>query len=95
MRPSEPLAAHREAIRANVAAHRGANPRVFGSVARGEDTEQSDLDILIDPSDPMSLFGIGGIQYRLSELLGAEVDVILADGLPKKFGRVLEEAVPV
>ncbi len=96
MKPSERLNAHREAIRAIVAAHRASNPRVFGSVARGEDTEESDIDILIDPTPKTSLFDIGGIQYGISELLGVSVDVVTSNALPDKFrNRVLEEAVPI
>ena len=96
MRPSERLNTHREAVRAIVAAHRASNPRVFGSVARGEDTEESDLDILVDSADRMSLFDLGGIQFGISQLLGVEVDVVTANALPDKFrSRVLEEAVPI
>jgi predicted nucleotidyltransferase len=96
MKPSERLNTHREAVRAIVAAHRAANPRVFGSVARGEDTEQSDVDILVDPNPRMSLFDIGGIQYGLSELLRVDVDVVTPDALPEKFrNHVLGEAVPI
>ena len=54
MKPSERLNAHREAIRARVAARRASNPRVFGSVARGEDTDDSDIDILIDLAGKMT-----------------------------------------
>jgi hypothetical protein len=96
MRPSEKLNAHREAIRAIVAAHRGANPRVFGSVARGEDTEESDLDILVDPVGPMSLFDLGAILNELTTLLDVEVDVLTPNALPKKFrASVLAEAAPI
>jgi predicted nucleotidyltransferase len=96
MRPSEKLNAHREAIRAIVAAHRGANPRVFGSVARGEDTEESDIDILVDSEGRMTLFDIGGIQFGLSQLLGVRVDVLTENGLPEKLRRrVLAEALPI
>ncbi len=49
MRPSEALHAHRAAIRDVVALHHACNARVFGSVLHGQDTEASDLDILIDP----------------------------------------------
>jgi predicted nucleotidyltransferase len=96
MKPSERLNAHREAIRAIVAANRASNPRVFGSVARGEDTEESDIDILVDPTPQTSLFDIGGIQYGLSELLGVNVDVATPNALPEKFrNRVIGEAVPI
>ena len=96
MRPSERLNANREAIRAIVAAHRAANPRVFGSVARGEDTEESDIDILVDPVGPISLFDLGGIQFQISELLGVKIDVVLTDELPDRYrNKVLAEARPI
>lgn len=96
MRPSERLNAHREAIRAIVQSHRASNPRVFGSVARGEDTEESDLDLLIDPVSGMSLFDLGGIQFGVSQLLGVRVDVVTANALPETLKRrVLAEAVPI
>jgi predicted nucleotidyltransferase len=53
MRPSELLNQHRDAIRQVVAAHRAANPRVFGSVIHSEDTELSDLDLSVDPQPKM------------------------------------------
>lgn len=49
------VAAHRDEIRAIVEANRATNPRVFGSVARGEDTPHSDLDLLVDPRPGMTL----------------------------------------
>lgn len=96
MKPSDRLNAHRDAIRAIVTAHRAANPRVFGSVARGEDTEDSDIDILVDPDGRMTLFDLGAILNELTELLGVEVDVVTPNGLPDKFrARVLAEAAPI
>ena len=79
-----------------VAAHRASNPRVFGSVAHGDDTEESDLDILIDPTPETSLFDIGAIRHELLQLLGVPVDVLTPKALPEKFrAAVLAEAVPV
>ena len=96
MKPSELLNAHREAVRAIVESHRASNPRVFGSVARGEDTEESDLDILIDPTGGPSLFDIGAIYNELTDLLGVEVDVLTPNALPDKFRQsVLAEAAPI
>ena len=96
MRPSERVNVHREAIRAIVAANRGANPRVFGSVARGEDTDESDIDILVDPAGKMSLFDLGAIYNELSRLFGVEVDVLTPNALPEKFREsVLAEATPI
>jgi predicted nucleotidyltransferase len=70
--PSLALASHREGIRRVVAAHRACNPRVFGSVAHGDDTEDSDLDILIDPTPETTLMDVAAIQVELQRLLGAE-----------------------
>lgn len=96
MRPSEALERHREDIRRIVAANRACNPRVFGSVLRGEDDEGSDLDILVDTLETTSLFDIGAIQDYLEELLGVRIDVLTPMGLPERFrARVLAEAQPV
>ena len=63
MKPSLALQANRAAIRRIVAAHRATNPRVFGSVLYGADTEGSDLDLLVDPLEGSTLFDLGGIVY--------------------------------
>lgn len=96
MKPSEALRTNREAIRQVVAAHRASNPRVFGSVVHGDDTEGSDLDILIDPTPETTLFDIGAIRHDLLQLLGMPVDVLTPKALPEKFrAAVLAEAEPV
>ena len=96
MRPSEALAAHRSRIRDIALSHRVRNVRVFGSALRGEDGPESDLDLLVDPTDQTTLMDIGAIRYELKDLLGVEVDVLTPDGLPPKIrGQVLSEAVPV
>jgi uncharacterized protein len=96
MKPSELLNQHRETIRQVVAAHRASNPRVFGSVVHGEDTESSDLDLLIDPGEGMSLFDMGAIIAELNELLGIEVDVVSARAMPEAMRqRVLRDALPI
>lgn len=53
----------------------GLNPRVFGSVVHGNDTNESDLDILVDRAEGMALMDIGKIRYELRVLLGVPVDV--------------------
>ena len=70
MRPSQALQTYREQIRSVVLAHRATNARVFGSVVRGEDTDVSDLDLLIDPTPETSLMDIGAIRLELKTLLG-------------------------
>jgi predicted nucleotidyltransferase len=76
-------------------AHRGAyNVRVFGSVARGEDDERSDVDLLVEMELGRSLLDVGGLYMDLRELLGCEVDVVTQGALHGEFGeRVLTEAV--
>ena len=96
MKPSQALQNHRAEIRRIVLAHRARNARVFGSVLHGEDTEESDLDILIDPTPETTLFDIGAIRHELLQLLGVPVDVLTPKALPDKFrAKVLAEAVPV
>lgn len=96
MRPSEVLERNREAIREATARHNAANPRVFGSVARGEDGPDSDLDILIDALPGMTLFDLGGLQSEMEQLLACEVDIVTSGGLkPRLRDRILAEAVAV
>jgi len=96
MKPSVALANHQNAIRNIVLAHRAGNPRVFGSVASGDDHDGSDIDILVDPAPDMTLLDLGAIRYELRALLGVDVDVLTPKSLPLKFRqRVLSEAVPV
>ena len=93
MRPSQALENHRQAIVQIVESHNARNPRVFGSVVHGRDREDSDLDILIDPTPDTSLFDIGAIRRKLKSLLGIEVDVVTLNALPDSFrDRVLLEA---
>lgn len=96
MRPSEALQFNRAAIRGVVAAHRALNARVFGSVVRGQDTEQSDLDIVVDPTPETTLMDVAAIQVELERLLGVPVDVLTPKSLPAKTrDAILAEAVPV
>ncbi len=96
MKPSEVLPQHRDTIRQLVLEAGMATPRVFGSVVRGEDTEGSDLDILVDPAPRTSLLDLAGLQIELEARTGIKVDVLTPKSLPEKFRRkVLEEAQPV
>lgn len=95
-RPSEVLRENRDLIRTVAMRHRTENPRVFGSASRGEDTETSDLDLLVDPLPGATLLDLGAIQIELEESLGISVDVLTPGDLPKKFrDQVLSEAVPI
>jgi predicted nucleotidyltransferase len=96
MTASAALAVHRESVRAVVSAHRATNPRVFGSVARGEDSDGSDLDLLVDPLPETTLLDIGAIRHELLQLLGVPVDVVTPGDLPESYrAHVVAEAVPV
>lgn len=80
-----------------IAARRGArNLRIFGSVARGTASTESDIDFLVDMDSGRSLFDLGGLLSDLQELLGRPVDVITEAGLRSRIrARVLAEARPL
>ena len=72
------------------------NVRVFGSVARGDADELSDIDFLVDLDEDRNLLDLGGLLMDLRALLNRDVDVVTADGLRARIKeRVLREAVPV
>ena len=77
-------------------AHRVTNPHVFGSVVADADTEASDLDLFVDPTELTTLFDLAAITLELEDQLGCSVNVVTADDLPPEFrARVLAEAEPV
>jgi len=78
-----------------VAARNGAfNVRVFGSVARGEATKASDIDLLVDLEPGRSLLDIAGLLIDLEKLLGQKVDVVTTKGLKQSIKNdVLSEAI--
>jgi len=68
----------------------------MGSVLHGNDTDASDLDLLVDPMPGATLFDLGGLQDELEELLGVRVDVVTPRDLPERLrAQVLAEARPV
>ena len=96
MKPSQALQLNRVAVREIALRHRVRNIRVFGSVLRGEDTEDSDLDILVEPTAETTLMDIGAIRFELRKLLGVNVDVLTPNALPDSIkDQILIEAVPV
>lgn len=96
MKPSELLQRHRAEVRQIAMRHGVQDIKVFGSVLHGADTDESDLDLLVEPSARTSLFDIGGIQFEVSQLLGIRVDVLTTRALPEPFRqRVLAEAMPL
>ncbi len=96
MKPSAALDLKRAAVRDAVSRFHTVNPRVFGSALRGDDSENSDLDLLVDPLPGATLFDLGGLQVELEALLGVSVDLLTPGDLPLKFrAQVLAEARPV
>ena len=78
------------------AKHGARDVRVFGSLARGEADENSDIDLVVALDRGRSLFDLGGLQYDLQELLGCRVDVVTERSLKARVRqRVLQEAVPL
>ena len=93
MKPSAALAKHRLAVIEAVTRSRAANPRVFGSALRGDDSENSDLDLLVDALRGATLFDLGGLQVELEDILGVKVDLLTPGDLPSGFrNAVLAEA---
>jgi predicted nucleotidyltransferase len=96
MKPSEALTAHRNELRQLVSRYGLAHPRVFGSVVNGTDTNESDLDLLVEPGRSTSLLTLAGLKNDAEELLGVPVSVLTPNGLPPKFrNEVLRQAQPL
>jgi len=90
----ELLGGEREEILRIAARHGARKVRVFGSVARGEADETSDIDFLVELEPGRTLFDLGGLLMDLRDLLGREVDVVTERGLKTRIRtRVLQEAV--
>jgi predicted nucleotidyltransferase len=95
-RALERLMEQRDEVLAVAERHRARNVRVFGSVARGDDGPTSDVDLLVDLDDGVTLIGLTALQRELSKLLGMTVDVVPAEMLkPRLRNRVLNQAVPI
>ena len=96
MKPSEALSLHKDAILKVVEQYHARNVRVFGSVLHGKDTDQSDLDILIDPTSETTLMDLGAIRYELKKILGVPVDILTPKALPDNYrNQIIAEAKPI
>lgn len=96
LRPSIPLALYADAIREEAARSHLSNVRVFGSVLRGEDTEDSDIDLLVSLTDSASLFNLGAFALAVEEITGFAVDLLTDDQTDDAhFSRVRDQAVPL
>jgi predicted nucleotidyltransferase len=97
MRPSQILHQNRSKVLETMISYPMlANLRVFGSVARGEDTEDSDIDFMVDALPGTTLFDLGSMQVALERLLDWPVHLLTPNELPKKFrDKSLREAKPL
>lgn len=96
MRPSEALERHRDEVRAIVKRFGADNPRLFGSVARGEDVEGSDIDILVDLPERVSYYQLFRIEDALEDVLGCKVDVYpVRDEASRFFQRISGDLRPI
>lgn len=96
MKPSEALTVHRDELRQLISRYNVASPRVYGSVLTGDDTEESDLDLLVDATETTTLFTLVGLEHEAQQLLGVPVSVLTPKDLPVKFRlEVLQAARPL
>jgi predicted nucleotidyltransferase len=87
---------HREEILRIAARHGATNVRLFGSVARGEDTPESDVDLLVDVTGDTTPWFPGSLVADLEQLLGRRVQVVIRRSLSHLIrDAVLREAVPL
>jgi uncharacterized protein len=96
MKPSLALQGNQELIKQIAARYGASNVRVFGSVARGEDTERSDLDLLVDMEEDRSIWDLAELQGDVREALRCDVQIVLSDSLHRLLrDRILGEARPI
>ncbi|MDA8379078.1 MAG: nucleotidyltransferase family protein [Planctomycetia bacterium] len=97
MKPSEALSLHRAEILEVLSRYPVENPHVFGSVARGEDHEKSDIDLLVDNLPGFTLFQYGQMIDDLESVTQKKIDVVTISSLngnPEFLERARKEAVP-
>jgi len=84
MKPSDALARHRAALRELIQRHGFGELKLFGSVLTDTDTDDSDLDILVEDRPGTTLFTLVGLEHAASQLLSVRVSVVTLGFLPKK-----------
>ncbi len=84
---------HRDELLALANRHRATRVRIFGSVLRGDDHSESDIDLLVEFAPDASLLDLVGLQQDAEALLGRRVDIVTPDGVsPFLRERILDEA---
>ncbi|NTU42854.1 MAG: nucleotidyltransferase [Nitrospirales bacterium] len=96
MRPSAAIKSGRSRVLQTITKYGLSNPRIFGSTLRGDDSDDSDLDLLVDAGEETSLLDMVKAQHEIEDALGVSVDLLTPEDLPESFRKkVLSEAAPV
>jgi predicted nucleotidyltransferase len=96
MLTSQAIRAKRDVILAIAKRYGASDVRIFGSVARGDATEDSDLDLVVRLEQGRTLLDQGGLLMELRAELGVKVDLVTEGALTGRFGRIVrKEAVPL
>ena len=94
LRPSEILAERRKEALEIARSHKVTNVRVFGSAVRGEETPDSDIDLLVDREPGATPFDLSALRMDLVELVVVELDVVPSGASGHPMDRIISEAVP-
>ena len=95
VRPSEILRKNLKEVISIIEAHNGLHPRVFGSVARGEDSPSSDINIMLDAQE-CSMIDLGQMRSELQKLLGVPVSLTPSDFMfPQLDSAITKQAIPL
>ena len=90
------MATHRRELYDVLRRHGVTNPEIFGSAARGDDHEGSDVDMLVDFPPGTSIIDIIGVQHELEDLLGVPVDLVPRSGLKERVrARAAKDLLPL
>ena len=96
MRPSVALQENTDRIRAIIARYPIGNVQVFGSAARGDDLDGSDLDLLVEPTEQTTLYDLAGLKLELEALFGVGVDIATPRALRRGLaGRISDDLRPL
>lgn len=95
MRPTRLLDLHREEVLDAFARVGASEPRLFGSAARGEDDEESDLDVLVTFPEDFGILQLFALQEELSALLTVDVDLVSSDSEPDFVDAALAQSRPL
>lgn len=87
------LVLHRDEIREIAARRQAKSIALVGSVARGEDSEDSDYDFLVEFTRPTGLFNMSGLRLDLEDLLGEKVDVVPMKGIRDHCRSMFDDAI--